>query len=177
MQTAIIDEAFLEAEASKYLTRKERKQKKRAKGTGFKPPAIPNLCRVSPKTAAQRIVVDAFNSDKNIIMHGCAGTGKTFLALWLSLNAMLEGDAPRPVVILRSVVPTRDIGFLPGSVKDKAAAYEAPYQGIVSEVCDKPYDWLKSNGYIQFDTTSFLRGLTFRDNIIIIDECQNLSDH
>jgi phosphate starvation-inducible protein PhoH and related proteins len=177
MQTAIIDEAFLEAEASKYLTRKERKQKKRAKGTGFRQPAIPSLCRVSPKTNAQRKVVDAFNSDKNIIMHGCAGTGKTFLAVWLSMNSILEGDAPKPIVILRSVVPTRDIGFLPGSVKDKAAAYEAPYQGIVSEICDKPYEWLKTNGYIQFDTTSFLRGLTFRDNIIIVDECQNLSDH
>ena len=177
MKPAIIDEAFLEAEASKYLTRKERKQKKRAKGTRYRPPVIPNLCRVSPKTAAQRLVVEAFNSDKNIILHGCAGTGKTFLALYLALNAMLEGDAPRPVVILRSVVPTRDIGFLPGSSKDKAAVYEAPYQGILSEVCDKSYDWMKLNGYIQFDITSFLRGLTFRDNIIIIDECQNLSDH
>jgi predicted ribonuclease YlaK len=90
---------------------------------------------------------------------------------------MLEGDAPKPIVILRSVVPTRDIGFLPGSSKDKAAVYEAPYQGIVSEISDKSYDWMKLNGYIQFDITSFLRGLTFRDNIIIIDECQNLSDH
>lgn len=177
MKAAIIDEAFLEAEASKYLTRKERKQKKRAKGTGYRQPVIPSLCRISPKTAAQRKVVDAFNSDKNLILHGCAGTGKTFLALYLALNAMIEGDAPRPVVILRSVVPTRDIGFLPGSSKDKAAVYEAPYQGIVSEISDKSYDWMKLNGYIQFDITSFLRGLTFRDNIIIIDECQNLSDH
>ena len=177
MQTAIIDEAFLEAEASKYLTRKERKHKKRAKGTGFRQPEVPSLCRVSPRTAAQRIVVDAFNSDKNLILHGCAGTGKTFLAFWLSMNAMLEGDGPKPIVILRSVVPTRDIGFLPGSAKDKAAVYEAPYQGIVSEICNKDYGWLKMNGYIQFDITSFLRGMTFRDNIIIIDECQNLSDH
>lgn len=178
MKPAIIDEAFLETEASKYLTRKERKQKKRTKGSGgYRQPVIPSLCRVSPKTAAQRVAVDAFNSDKNIIMHGCAGTGKTFLALWLSMNAMLEGDAPRPIVILRSVVPTRDIGFLPGSAKEKAAVYEAPYQGIISEICDKDYSWLKQNSYIDFDTTSFLRGMTFRDNIIIVDECQNLSDH
>jgi phosphate starvation-inducible PhoH-like protein len=178
MKPAIIDEAFLEAEASKYLTRKERKQKKKTRSTGgYRQPVIPSLCRISPKTAAQRLVVEAFHSDKNIIMHGCAGTGKTFLAVWLSMNAMLNGDAPKPIVILRSVVPTRDIGFLPGNAKDKAAVYESPYQGIVSEICDKPYEWLKQNGYIQFDTTSFLRGMTFRDNIIIIDECQNLSDH
>lgn len=174
----ILDESFLETEASKYLTRKERKQKKRAKGTGtVKTPVIPSLCRVSPKTAAQRKVVEAFNSDNNIIMHGCAGTGKTFLAMWLSMNAILEGEAPRPIVILRSVVPTRDMGFLPGNQKEKSAVYEAPYQGIISEISDKSYEWLKQNGYIQFDTTSFLRGITFRDNIIIVDECQNLSDH
>jgi predicted ribonuclease YlaK len=178
MKPAIIDEAFLEAEASKYLTRKERKAKKKSRGPiNHRQPVIPSLSRISPKTAAQRIAYDAFHNDRNLILHGCAGTGKTFLALWLSMNAMINGDAPKPIVILRSVVPTRDIGFLPGNAKDKAAVYESPYQGIVSEVCDKPYDWLKQNGYIQFDTTSFLRGLTFRDNIIIIDECQNMSDH
>ena len=174
---AIIDEKFFEEEANKYLTRKERKQKKKSKSTAYRQPVPPTVGRVSPKTAAQRLVVEAFNSDKNIIMHGCAGTGKTFLAMYLAMNSMINGEAPKPIVILRSVVPTRDIGFLPGSVRDKAAAYEGPYQGIVSEICDKPYDWLKQNGYIQFDTTSFLRGMTFRDNIIIIDECQYLSDH
>jgi phosphate starvation-inducible PhoH-like protein len=176
MQTAIIDEAFLEAEASKYLTRKERKQKKRAKGTGFRQPEIPSLCRVSPRTAAQRLVVDAFNSDKNLILHGCAGTGKTFLALWLSMNAMLSGDAPKPVVIIRSVVPVRDIGHMPGRLNEKISLYEATYQGIVSEICDKPYEWLKQNGYIDFTSTSYLRGMTYRDCTIIVDECQNMSE-
>jgi len=176
MQTAIIDEAFLEAEASKYLTRKERKQKKRAKGTGYRQPVIPSLCRVSPRTAAQRIVVDAFNSDKNLILHGCAGTGKTFLALWLSMNAMLSGDAPKPVVIIRSVVPVRDIGHMPGRLNEKISLYEATYQGIVSEICDKPYEWLKQNGYIDFTSTSYLRGMTYRDCTIIVDECQNMSE-
>lgn len=176
MQTAIIDEAFLEAEASKYLTRKERKQKKRAKRTGFRQPAIPSLCRVSPKTNAQRKVVDAFDSDKNIIMHGCAGTGKTFLAVWLSMNAVLEGDAPKPVVIIRSVVPVRDIGHMPGRLNEKISLYEATYQGIISEICDKPYEWLKTNGYIEFTSTSYLRGMTFRDCTIVVDECQNMSE-
>jgi predicted ribonuclease YlaK len=174
---AIIDEQFFEAEASKYLTRKERKTKKKIKSTGYRQPAVPILRRVVPKTAAQRLVVEAFNNDKNLILHGCAGTGKTFLAMYLALNAMLNGDGPKPIMILRSVVPTRDMGFLPGSAKDKAAAYEGPYQGIISELCDKSYEIMKQNGYIHFDTTSFLRGTTFRDNIIIIDECQNLSDH
>lgn len=174
---AILDESFLEAEASKYLTRKERKTKKKTKGTGFRQPVLPNLRRVNPRTAAQRLAFEAFEADKNLILHGVAGTGKTFIASYLAMNAILSGDAPKPVVILRSIVPTRDIGFLPGSVKDKAAAYEGPYHGIVSEICDKDYGWLKQNGYVQFDTTSFLRGMTFRDSIIIIDECQNLSDH
>ena len=79
---AIIDEKFLEEEASKYLTRKERKAKKKSRGpTNHRQPVIPNLCRISPKTAAQRIAYDAFHNDRNLILHGCAGTGKTFLAL------------------------------------------------------------------------------------------------
>ena len=83
-------------------------------------------------------------------------------------------------MIIRSVVPTRDIGFLPGSDKQKSEVYEAPYNGICHELVEnkhQAYQWLKAHNYIQFSITSFLRGLTFRDNIIIIDECQNMSDH
>lgn len=173
---AIIDEQFLEAEASKYLTRKERKTKKKVKSSGYRQPAVPNLRRIHPKTAAQRLVVEAFDNDKNLILHGCAGTGKTFLALYLALNAMLNGHGPKPVVIIRSVVPVRDIGHMPGRLNEKISLYEATYQGIVSEICDKSYELLKQNGYIDFTSTSYLRGMTYRDCTIIVDECQNMSE-
>jgi phosphate starvation-inducible protein PhoH len=65
---------------------------------------------------------------------------------------------------------------MPGRLNEKISLYEATYQGIVSEICDKPYEWLKQNGYIDFTSTSYLRGMTYRDCTIIVDECQNMSE-
>ena len=171
--TEILNERTLIEEADRYLTRRERKQLRKKKP---KTVATPHLTWIEPQTPAQEKAFKAFEQDKNLILHGVAGTGKTFIAMFLALEAILTGDAPMPIVVIRSVVPSRDIGFLPGKAEQKAAVYEAPYAGIISELVDKPYEWMKQNGYMEFHTTSFLRGTTFRDSIIIIDECQNMSD-
>lgn len=171
--TELLNERTIIEEADRYLSRRERKQLKKKKPKSV---ALPHLSWIQPQTPAQQKVFDAFEQDKNLILHGVAGTGKTFIALWLSMNAVLEGDAPKPVVIIRSVVPVRDIGHMPGRLNEKISLYEATYQGIISEICDKPYEWLKTNGYIEFTSTSYLRGMTFRDCIIVIDECQNMSE-
>ena len=175
----VVNERFLEQEADKYITRRERKEKKHKKKAGvssFVPP--PRLKTIMPRTAAQRKVFEAYDAGKNLILHGVAGSGKTFLSLYLALQSVLSGEAPKPIVIIRSVVPSRDIGFLPGNAKEKAAVYEAPYSAICTELVDKqnPYEWFKTNRYIEFCTTSFLRGITYKDSIIIVDECQNMSD-
>ena len=180
----VVNERFLEQEADKYINRRGRKEKRRnkvkAKSHGgvqaFVPP--PRIKTIVPKTAAQRKVFEAYDAGKNMILHGVAGSGKTFLSLYLALQSVLSGEAPKPIVIIRSVVPSRDIGFLPGSAKEKAAVYEAPYSSICSELVDRsnPYEWFKTNHYIEFCTTSFLRGITYKDSIIIVDECQNMSD-
>jgi len=138
---------------------------------------------ITPLTEGQQKTFDAFGSNKNLILHGVAGTGKTFISLYLAIKAVLEGKAPKPVVVIRSVVPTRDMGFLPGSIKDKTAVYEQPYSSICSEIisCNQnmvsAYQNLKNKGVIEFSTTSYLRGLTFRNNTIIVDECQNMTFH
>jgi phosphate starvation-inducible PhoH-like protein len=163
--------------AERRLLRKKAKQAKIEKRLLADTPI---LTKITPRTKAQEEVFTSFYKDRNLILHGCAGTGKTFIALYLALDSVLTGDSPKPIVIIRSVVPTRDIGFLPGSDKQKSEVYEAPYNGICHELVEnkhQAYHWLKAHNYIQFSITSFLRGLTFRDNIIIIDECQNMSDH
>ena len=139
-------------------------------------PAIPHLGYIEPKTSNQKRVFDSFKKGKNLLLHGVAGTGKTFIALYLALESVITGDAPKPIVIIRSTVPVREMGHLPGNVEQKSAAYEMPYASIVSELVDKPYSWMKQNNYIEFHPTSFLRGMTYRDCIIIVDECQNMSD-
>ena len=136
------------------------------------------LRHIKPLTPNQDKVFSSYNQGYHLNLHGYAGTGKTFCALYLALNEILNKDSPYDkIVIIRSVVPSRDMGFLPGSMKEKIMVYEEPYR----EICDSlfgrgdGYDILKMKGIIQFTTTSYLRGLTFNKAIVILDESQNLS--
>ena len=138
------------------------------------------LLEIEPKTEKQQICFEQFSRNKNFCLHGMAGTGKTFIAMYLSLNEILsKSSKARRIIIIRSVVPTRDIGFLPGSIDEKTNVYELPYTNICGELFfDKnSYDDLKMAGKIEFATTSFVRGLTFENAIIIVDECQNMTFH
>ncbi len=137
------------------------------------------LKSISPLTENQEKTFNSFYDDKNLFLHGSAGTGKTFSALYLALDEIMNtSECPyKKVILVRSVVPTRDMGFLPGSAKEKAKAYEAPYYAICSELFSRgdAYEILKNKGTVEFMTTSFIRGVTLSDCIVIVDETQNLS--
>ena len=134
-----------------------------------------SLAEIEPLTKNQ---LEAFESDKNLILHGIAGTGKTFISCYLAFDDMVKG-VYNNLVIIRSAVPTRDIGFLPGSEKEKASVYEEPYKEIALELFQRgdAYEILKTKGLVHFMTTSFVRGITLKDAVIMIDECQNMSFH
>lgn len=131
------------------------------------------LKTVKPITATQEKV---FASEAHMLLHGVAGSGKTYVALYLAMMAIKAGDHEK-VVIIRSAVPTRDMGFLPGNDKDKAQVYEAPYSEILADLFERgdAYSILKSKGEVEFKTTSFIRGITIRDSVVIVDEIQNMS--
>jgi len=133
------------------------------------------LQEIEPLTQNQLI---AFESEKNLVLHGVAGTGKTYISLYLALDDMTKGKYQQTVLI-RSAVSTRDMGFLPGTEKEKAAVYEEPYKDICIELFQRgdAYELLKKQGLVHFMTTSFLRGVTLKNSVIIIDECQNMSFH
>lgn len=137
------------------------------------------LRQIQPLTPNQKYTFESYDSGANLVLHGYAGVGKSFLALYLALNDVLNCRSYDKIVLVRSVVPTRDMGFLPGSIKEKSRVYEDPYYEIVSDLCARgdAYDILKQKGLIQFTTTSFLRGVTFNDAIVIFDECQNANFH
>jgi phosphate starvation-inducible PhoH-like protein/PhoH-like ATPase len=114
------------------------------------------------------------------MLHGMAGTGKTYISLALALNDLLsEESLQHKVVIIRSVVPTRDMGFLPGSHKEKMAVYEAPYSAISAELFGRgdAYDILKNKGMVDFISTSFIRGITLSDCYVLVDEINNMTFH
>ena len=145
-----------------------------------------DLTKVEPVTDNQKLVFNSYKKGDNQFLYGCAGTGKTFVSLYLAMQEVLRSDTPYDrVVMVRSLIPTREIGFLPGDEEDKAALYQVPYSNMVQYMFKQPneqafsmlYDKLKTQGSFYFLSTSFLRGLTFDNSIIIVDECQNLNFH
>ena len=145
-----------------------------------------NLVVIKPITDNQKIVFNTWKKGKNQFLFGAAGTGKTFISLYLAIQAVLDlKTSYDKVIIVRSLIPTREIGFLPGDEEDKAALYQVPYQNMVQFIFEQPnerafdnlYDRLKGQGTLYFLSTSFLRGLTFDNAIIIVDECQNMNFH
>ena len=139
-----------------------------------------NLKTIEPLTQNQKLSFEAYHSGKNLMLHGIAGTGKSFVSLYLGLNQILSDNSPyKKLVIVRSVVPTRDMGFLPGNSKEKAKVYEAPYYAICTELFGRSdsYEYLKSKNLVEFISTSFIRGITLNDCIIVVDEIANMTLH
>ena len=144
------------------------------------------LLDITPVTENQSKLFEAYNSDKHLFVYGCAGTGKTFCALYLALKDVFSDITPyQKIVVVRSLVATREIGFLPGDHDDKSALYQIPYKNMVKYMFEMPsdaefemlYGNLKSQETITFWSTSFIRGTTLDNSIIIVDEFQNLNFH
>ena len=145
-----------------------------------------NLVTIKPITDNQKIVFESWKKGQNQFLYGAAGTGKKFCALYLAMKDVMNLQTPyEKVVLVRSLIPTREIGFLPGDEDDKSALYQIPYQNMVQFIFEQPneqsfnnlYDRLKGQGSLHFLSTSFLRGLTMDNAIIIVDECQNMNFH
>lgn len=149
-------------------------------GKPLKKVRIDDLLTFSPITENQEKTFKAYREDKHLLLHGIAGTGKTFQSLYLALEEVLDPSTVyEDVFLVRSVVSTRDIGFLPGDEQEKVSIYEAPYRSICRELfgIKDSYDALKQQGNVKFMSTSFIRGITINNAIVIVDECQNLNFH
>ena len=167
---------------TKRLTRKERRLQRQLRGEGTNQEEIQNrlnftLKRFQPLTDNQRNTFAAYEDGKHLLLTGTAGTGKSFLSLYLGMTDIMDTKAYQKLIIVRSVVPGRDIGFLPGSNKEKAKVYEAPYYSIFSELFGRgdAYEYLKTKNVVEFMTTSFVRGITINDAVIVVDELQNMT--
>ena len=160
------------------LTAKQMKRKK---------PINADMLRdIEPLSGNQQKLFESYSNNKNIIAYGAAGTGKTFITLFNALNDVLDTSTPyEKIYIVRSLVSTREIGFLPGDHEDKSTLYQIPYKNMVKYMFELPsaadfemlYGNLKAQETISFWSTSFIRGTTFDRAIIIVDEFQNLNFH
>ena len=151
-----------------------------------KPINTDKLRDIEPLTENQQRLYDSYSNNRHLVAYGCAGTGKTFITLYNALNDVLDTSTPyEKIYIVRSLVSTREIGFLPGDHEDKSDIYQIPYKNMVKYMFEMPteadfemlYGNLKAQGTISFWSTSFIRGTTFDNAIIIVDEFQNLNFH
>jgi phosphate starvation-inducible protein PhoH len=136
------------------------------------------LRSIVPLTDTQKKIFTEFDQAKNLVLMGTAGTGKTFCSMYLALKSIVDNKnntGPNKIIIIRSVVSSRDVGFLPGTLKEKLSVYEAPYKAIFSELLGRGDAWeiMKTNGVVDFVSTSYLRGTSINDSFIIMDEFQN----
>ncbi len=151
-----------------------------------KPINTDKMVDIQPLTKNQEKFFDAYKEGKNVFAYGCAGTGKTFVALYLALRDVLNEITPyEKVYVVRSLVSTREIGFLPGDHEDKSFLYQIPYKNMVKYMFEMPsdqdfemlYGALKTQETVGFWSTSFIRGTTMDNCIILVDEMQNLNFH
>jgi len=151
-----------------------------------KPLSSDYLIDIDPLTDNQKKLFDSYANQKHLVAYGCAGTGKTFITLYNALREVLNERSPyEKVYIVRSLVATREIGFLPGTYEDKSDIYQIPYKNMVKYMFQMSsdsefemlYGNLKGQETIKFWSTSFLRGTTLDNSIIIVDEFQNCTSH
>ena len=151
-----------------------------------KPIGSDHLIDIKPLTPSQEKVFDAWQNNKHLFLFGAAGTGKSFITMYLALRDILNEATPyKKLYIVRSLVPTREIGFLPGDHEDKANLYQIPYKNMVRfmfEMPDDPsfemlYGNLKAQDTVSFWSTSFIRGTTIDNAIVLVDESENLNFH
>ena len=144
------------------------------------------LLDIEPITNNQKRLFDSYAEDKHLVAYGTAGTGKTFISLYNALADVLDESTPyEKIYLVRSLVSTREIGFLPGDHEDKADIYQIPYKNMVKYMFQMPtdadfemlYGNLKAQETIKFWSTSFIRGTTLDNAIVIVDEFQNLNFH
>ena len=160
------------------LTTKQMKRKKPISNT--------YLLDIEPITDNQKKFFDSYSNNKHIVAYGTAGTGKTFISLYNAISDILDESTPyEKIYLVRSLVSTREIGFLPGDHEDKADIYQIPYKNMVKYMFQMPsdadfemlYGNLKAQDSIKFWSTSFIRGTTLDNAIVIVDEFQNLNFH
>jgi phosphate starvation-inducible protein PhoH len=151
----------------------------RPKDRPRKSPAEKLHLSLQPVEALNEKQKQVLRSDENQVLYGCAGTGKTFLASYKAYEDIIVNNNFSELVYVRSAVSTRNIGFLPGSDSDKTKVYEAPYIETASKLFCKgsAYEELKAKKLVRFSTTSFARGITLEDCVVIVDEFQNLTFH
>lgn len=159
-------------------TKKDRSSPRQQKKTVNHKSEHLDLREIQALNEPQRQMIEAFAQGLNVAAVGSAGTGKSYIASYLALKAFFNKEVNK-IVVVRSAVPTRDMGFLPGTLQEKSEVYTIPYKQIFNDLCDNGTAWdiLVKKGFVEFITTSFVRGITIDNAVVILDESQSMTFH
>lgn len=142
--------------------------------------SVHDMVNVKPLTKNQQLTFHLYSEGYSLILNGFAGCGKTFMAIYLALNELLDPESPyEKLLIVRSASPTKQQGFLPGTLEEKQAIFEMPYPPIFDKLFKKKnqYKFMKEAGLVEFESTSYMRGVTLDNTIVIFDEVSSATYH
>lgn len=141
--------------------------------------SIDSMFTIQSESDNQFLFLNNYHKYDVHLLLGLPGTGKSYLSLYRGIEDVLDKSSPyEKVVLIRSAVASRDIGFLPGNEEEKGSVYEKPYAKMASQLFDNrpdAYSRLKEQKHLEFELSSFLRGDTFDHCIIVVDEIQNMT--
>jgi len=165
------------ATSGSYTNPKPVKEKRKPR-VGSKDKEMLSVRTIEALTFPQRAMIEAYFNDRHVVAEGSAGTGKSFIASFLALNSLFRHEVDK-IVVVRSAVPTRDMGFLPGSLTEKTEVFTIPYKQIFNDLCENGTAWdiLNKKQMVEFITTSYVRGITLDNCVVIIDEFQSMTAH
>ena len=161
----------------KRISRRERNKQKQGENQQPQQNFHIEIPKFQSLTPTQEESYQEWTEGQHIALIGSAGTGKTYIALWMALYDVLVKNYQEKIIVIRSAVPTRNMGFMPGIGKEKMSYFENPYIPAVNKIAGRgdAYGILSQKKILEFESTSYLRGITFNDSIIIVDECQSMN--
>jgi phosphate starvation-inducible PhoH-like protein len=132
---------------------------------------------IQPKNMAQQIYLEAIERSDVVFGIGSAGTGKTYVAASYAAEKLYYRETSKIIVTRPNVEASRSLGFLPGELEEKYAPYLEPFEGVFIRAFGKSlYELFKKRGQIDPRPLGFMRGATFDDAIVLVDECQNMTE-
>lgn len=142
--------------------------------------SLHDLKQIKPITNSQKLMMESYFQGNHVVASGSAGTGKSYIAVWLALNTILDPRSPQDkIIIIRSPTTCKNQGFLPGTLEEKETIFTAPFLDIFEDLLgkSKSYENMVTAGLVEFHTTSYLRGRDLKNSVIILDECQSATFH
>jgi phosphate starvation-inducible PhoH-like protein len=158
------------------IEEKPKRTKRQTKYKGAEVEGAASVVSLVPLNDRQRLYIDAIRAHDQVIVCGYSGTGKTYIAATVAANMYATKQIDRIILTRPNVSVGKDLGYLPGDLNEKFSPWAAPVLEVLMQQLGKGVvDTGIKNGNIEMAPLSTMRGRSFKDAFIILDEAQNTS--